>query len=230
MYTPCINTVQVHEPRTLVETPEATQDIATEQQQPTVAAPTHLGAEEAILNAGLLRERPQLTPGDVDAISDYLVQPVQVLSRYPRSYHWPHFISEATAAKLVQLAEGHMRPSQLVLKDGDSEDNYKSVGQSKQSSSCFYHVCSHVIEYFCPKHICMAHCVHCHWLTNTEACGHQRVRFSQEIRIRCLRMWRTRFLPSLASLLTMGRCVKSSVGDVEMAGWQQMCSISCNVT
>lgn len=105
-----------------------TQDNAAEQQQPTVAAPQNLGnAEEAILNAGLLRERPQLTPGDVDAISDYVVQPVQVLSRYPRAYHWPHFISKETAEKLVHHAEGNMRPSQLVLKEGDSEDNYKSV-------------------------------------------------------------------------------------------------------
>lgn len=119
--------VQVHEPRTLVETPAVTPPPA-DQQQPTVAAPNHFGtAEQAILDAGLLRERPQLPPGDVVAISDYLVQPTQQLSHYPRAYHWPAFLSEEHAQRLVKLAEGHMAPSQLVLKDGDSEDNYKYV-------------------------------------------------------------------------------------------------------
>lgn len=112
--------------RTLAETPVVADAVPDTQPLPTVAAPNHFGtAEKAVFDAGLLQERPQLQPGDVASISDYLVQPTQLLSHYPRAYHWPAFISNEQAQHLVKVAEGHMQPSQLVLKEGDSEDNYK---------------------------------------------------------------------------------------------------------
>ncbi len=111
---------------TNIRQPDNDQQQQQQQQQHTSAPapPRYSGAEEAIANAGLLQKRPALEPASTGD-HDYLVQPVQQLSIYPRAYHWPRFLSEASAEHLRQLAEGHMQPSQLVLNEGDSEDNYK---------------------------------------------------------------------------------------------------------
>ena len=95
-----------------------------------LAAPTVNTFEEAVEVSGLLDDRP---PGEAGATghSFYTVQPMQLLSWYPRAYLWPKFLDKARCEHVIAMAKKRLAPSGLALKRGDTAENTRNVRTSE---------------------------------------------------------------------------------------------------
>lgn len=83
----------------------------------TGGAPTSF--EQALLSTGVLDDRPAVPSGD-SGMSEYMVQPFQILSWYPRAVLYPNFMDKAKCDHVIALAEKRLAPSGLALKKGDT--------------------------------------------------------------------------------------------------------------
>lgn len=60
-------------------------------------------------------------------VSEYTVQPFQVLSLHPRIVVYPGLISNATASVFINQAESRLSHSQLALRKGETADGTKGL-------------------------------------------------------------------------------------------------------
>lgn len=86
--------------------------------------------EEALASTGFMKVKP---PGDHGETghSNYIVQPFQLLSWYPRAYLYPSFMDPARAQHIVEIAKKRLAPSGLAFKAGDNADNTRDVRTSQ---------------------------------------------------------------------------------------------------
>ena len=95
-----------------------------------LAAPRLNTFEEAVEASGLLDDRPPEDAGD-SGHSFYTVQPMQLLSWYPRAYLWPKFMDKARCEHVIAMAERRLAPSGLALKRGDTAEATRDVRTSQ---------------------------------------------------------------------------------------------------
>lgn len=86
-------------------------------------------AEEALEAVGFLADRPPLEHGE-SGHSFYTVQPMQLLSLYPRAYLMPRFLSQKQCDHVIAMAERRLAPSGLAFKAGDTAENTRDVRTS----------------------------------------------------------------------------------------------------
>lgn len=84
--------------------------------------------EEAV--KPLLQERPPLQPG-ASGLNEYVAQPYQVLSFYPRMYLFPKFVPDELCDQLVAEASTRLAPSALALRKGDTEEGTRNIRTSQ---------------------------------------------------------------------------------------------------
>jgi prolyl 4-hydroxylase len=77
----------------------------------------------------MLQPVPRTAPGG-SGYSEFVAQPFQMLSWYPRMYLFPRFLSPEQAQHVVELAKARLAPSVLAFKKGDTQDNTKDVRTS----------------------------------------------------------------------------------------------------
>lgn len=78
----------------------------------------------------LLHERPPLHPAETGR-PNYLAQPSQVLSWYPRMLLFPKFLSDEQCDRLVEVAEARLAPSALALRTGDTAEGTRNIRTSQ---------------------------------------------------------------------------------------------------
>ena len=89
--------------------------------------------EEIIALSGALDEYPPLPASEIGASGHpfYTVQPMQLLSWYPRAYLFPKFIDRAMCDHVIGMAEKRLAPSSLALKKGDTLDSTREIRTSQ---------------------------------------------------------------------------------------------------
>lgn len=85
--------------------------------------------EELVDWSGMLADRPPVAHGD-SGIDQYIVQPFQLLSVYPRAYIYPKFINDTVADRFIELASRQLSKSGLALRKGDkmTDQKYETWG------------------------------------------------------------------------------------------------------
>jgi hypothetical protein len=86
--------------------------------------------EEAMFASGMLDDRPPV-PAGLSGHSFYTVQPMQLLSFYPRAYILPKFMDAKRCADVIGVAVKELAPSGLAFKAGDNPENTKNVRTSE---------------------------------------------------------------------------------------------------
>lgn len=86
-------------------------------------------AEEVLEAAGFLDDRPPQPHGE-SGHSFYTVQPMQLLSLYPRAYLMPRFLSKEKCDHVIEMANARLAPSGLAFKAGDTQDNTRDIRTS----------------------------------------------------------------------------------------------------
>ncbi|KAL4434033.1 hypothetical protein ABPG75_000474 [Micractinium tetrahymenae] len=94
-----------------------------------LAEDTYETAEEALEATGFLADRPPLEHGETGH-SFYTVQPMQLLSLYPRAYLMPRFLSKAQCKHVIDMASRRLAPSGLAFKKGDTAENTRDIRTS----------------------------------------------------------------------------------------------------
>ena len=122
--------------KTLLEVADTTQKEATPLEPPaTVVRPpvptqNFSSFEEGVDYLGMLSDRPPVAAG-ASGHSFYTVQPMQLLSWYPRAYIFPKFMDLEKCNHVKGLAEKKLAPSGLALKRGDSLESTKEIRTSQ---------------------------------------------------------------------------------------------------
>lgn len=93
-------------------------------------APGGVSFEDVVQQSGLLDDRPPVEHGE-SGHSFYTVQPMQLLSWYPRAYVFPRFMDEEKCNHVVELAEKRLSPSGLALKKGDTRESTQGIRTSQ---------------------------------------------------------------------------------------------------
>lgn len=86
--------------------------------------------EDLVEASGMLKGYPPVPTGETGQPS-YVVQPVQLLSLYPRAFLFPKFLDREKCKHVITLAEHRLGPSSLALKRGDSAENTRDVRTSQ---------------------------------------------------------------------------------------------------
>ena len=86
--------------------------------------------EELVEVSGMLADRPPIAHGE-SGHSFYTVQPMQLLSWYPRAYLFPKFMDQEKCNHVIALAEPRLAPSGLALKKGESMESNVNVRTSQ---------------------------------------------------------------------------------------------------
>lgn len=87
--------------------------------------------EEVIEDSGILAGYEPLQQHGASGHPFYTVQPMQLLSWYPRAYLFPKFIDREMCNHVVKLAESKLAPSGLALKKGDTLSSTREVRTSQ---------------------------------------------------------------------------------------------------
>lgn len=114
--------VEARQPRKLLDAEVAVQ------QEAVVLPPPAIGFDVAVTR--LLQDAPPLQPAETGSV-EYLTQPVQQLSMYPRLFLWPNFLSLDKVQRIIDLANSRLAPSQLMLNEDDKEENHANVRTSE---------------------------------------------------------------------------------------------------
>lgn len=85
--------------------------------------------EQLARSSGLYDSRAPLPPGDT-GFSSYLLQPLQVLSFYPRIVVYPNFIDPQRAEAIKRAAEGRLARSVVQLRKTDNAQEQSGVRTS----------------------------------------------------------------------------------------------------
>lgn len=92
---------------------------------------SQFGSFEELLEASkILEDRPPVPSGETGH-EFYTMQPMQLLSWYPRAYLFPKFMDKARCEHVIKLAEEWLTPSGLAFKEGDTVENTKDVRTSQ---------------------------------------------------------------------------------------------------
>jgi hypothetical protein len=94
------------------------------------ALPRYASFEELVEASGMLADRPPLAPG-ASGHAFYTVQPMQLLSWYPRAYLLPKFVDPGRCAEVVAAASALLAPSGLALKKGDTAEGTVNIRTSQ---------------------------------------------------------------------------------------------------
>lgn len=86
--------------------------------------------EDVIEASGILKDRPPVEHGE-SGHPFYTVQPMQLLSWYPRAYLFPKFMDVEKCKHVISLAEKRLTPSGLALKRGDTSTNTQGIRTSQ---------------------------------------------------------------------------------------------------
>jgi prolyl 4-hydroxylase len=86
--------------------------------------------EELLEASGMLAGRPPLVPG-ATGHPFYTMQPMQLLSWYPRAYIFPKFMDRAKCEHVKMIAESRLAPSGLALKRGETLDTTREIRTSQ---------------------------------------------------------------------------------------------------
>jgi len=86
--------------------------------------------EELLEASGMLAGHPPLTPG-ATGHSFYTMQPMQLLSWYPRAFIFPRFMDKAKCDHVKKIAEARLSPSGLALKRGETADSTREIRTSQ---------------------------------------------------------------------------------------------------
>lgn len=86
--------------------------------------------EELLEVSGMLADRPPV-PAGVSGHSVYTMQPMQLLSWYPRAYIFPKFMDKARCNHVIEMAEKRLSPSGLALRKGDSVAGTREIRTSQ---------------------------------------------------------------------------------------------------
>lgn len=86
--------------------------------------------EELLEASGMLAGHPPLTPG-ATGHSFYTMQPMQLLSWYPRAYIFPKFMDKAKCDYVKKIAEARLSPSGLALKQGETLASTQEIRTSQ---------------------------------------------------------------------------------------------------
>lgn len=87
--------------------------------------------EQVIEQSGILSGYEPLKEHGASGHPFYTVQPMQLLSWYPRAYLFPKFISRAMCDHVIKLAESRLAPSGLALKKGDTLSSTREIRTSQ---------------------------------------------------------------------------------------------------
>lgn len=87
--------------------------------------------EQVIEDSGILAGYEPLKQHGASGHPFYTVQPMQLLSWYPRAYLFPKFIDRDMCNHVIKLAESRLAPSGLALKKGDTLDSTREVRTSQ---------------------------------------------------------------------------------------------------
>lgn len=93
-------------------------------------SPTFATFEELVDASGVLEDRPPVPTGE-SGHPFYTVQPMQLLSWYPRAYIFPKFMDKARCDHVIKLAERRLAPSGLALKKGDTLASTREIRTSQ---------------------------------------------------------------------------------------------------
>ena len=120
--------------KALLEVPDAAA-VAAASRPPSAAASRVLSGDfstfEELLDAsGMLSDRPPV-PAGVSGHPMYTMQPMQLLSWYPRAYLFPRFMDLARCEHVIALAERRLAPSGLALKQGDTLSSTREIRTSQ---------------------------------------------------------------------------------------------------
>jgi prolyl 4-hydroxylase len=86
--------------------------------------------EELLEASGMLANHPPLLPG-ATGHSFYTMQPMQLLSWYPRAYIFPKFMDRAKCEHVKKIAEARLTPSSLALKKGETLATTREIRTSQ---------------------------------------------------------------------------------------------------
>ena len=78
----------------------------------------------------MLAGYPPITPG-ASGHSFYTVQPMQLLSWYPRAYIFPKFMDKEKCEYIKKIAEARLSPSGLALKKGETLATTREIRTSQ---------------------------------------------------------------------------------------------------
>lgn len=87
--------------------------------------------EEIIEDSGILSGYEPLKQHGASGHPFYTVQPMQLLSWYPRAYLFPKFIDRDMCNHVIKLAESRLAPSSLALKKGDTLSSTREIRTSQ---------------------------------------------------------------------------------------------------
>lgn len=99
------------------------------------AFPTTTGSdrtfEQVIEDSGILSGYEPLKQHGASGHPFYTVQPMQLLSWYPRAYLFPKFIDRDMCNHVIKIAESRLAPSGLALKKGDTLASTREIRTSQ---------------------------------------------------------------------------------------------------
>ncbi|GAB4815585.1 hypothetical protein N2152v2_002631 [Parachlorella kessleri] len=121
-------TVKVARDKMLLETDDGSGSGGTEFRS--LAAQEDFSSFEELVDAsGMLQGKPPGGHGE-SGHGFYTIQPLQLLSWYPRAYLLPDFLPPDKTRHMIEMAERQLHPSGLAFKKGDTAENTRDIRTS----------------------------------------------------------------------------------------------------